>query len=208
MEGTAFLSVRHSFRFLTLQRLAPRVRSSSGFLLSPQSATRKASNATTVNATTSLNMHGPAGPFPRARDRRTLQRRAARAHRGAQAQARPLAPGQLLPKPQRWPPRPRRGERAAGPRARPALARGRLTYLRPPQARGRRARGNGASAANTPGLSIREGMFTRNSRETTALQGQEQRPGVPRAPARPRPACALLGSRHRRREEGQGSRDI
>lgn len=35
-------------------------------------------------------MHGPAGPFPGARDRRTLQRRAARAHRGAQAQARPL----------------------------------------------------------------------------------------------------------------------
>lgn len=62
-------------------------------------------------------------------------------------------------------------QQAAGPRAQPALARRRLTYLRPPQARDRRTRENGGSAANTPRVSIR-GMFTRKSRETTPLRGK------------------------------------
>lgn len=64
-------------------------------------------------------------------------------------------------RPRRRPPSGRRARRAH-PSARPRRwdgrrfrGTGRLTYLRPPQARVRRARDNGASAANTPRLSIR-----------------------------------------------------
>lgn len=140
-----------------------------------------------------LRTDGPAGPFRGTRDRRALRRRSARAHSGAQAQAWPLRRANF------WGSRcgrrqPPRGQRAAGPRARPALSRRRLTYLRPPQAWSRRTRGNGGSAANTPRVSIRGDVYPQVSRDHAAEgDGSDD----PACSARPRPACALLTARHR-----------
>lgn len=86
-DVNAFLcSALHSFPNLGVSEAGPRIKSSNA----PSVPSKSRSKTPTVRASTSRAAHGLAGRFPGARDRRTLRRRTARAHRGAQAQARPL----------------------------------------------------------------------------------------------------------------------
>lgn len=130
-------------------------------------------------------MHGPAGPLPGARNRRALQGRAARAHRGAQAQARP--PLRLLRENfwrshsgDRRPPRggmSGRTKSAASSLPRPADVPAFSSGSRSAGRGERRLRGQHA-------LTLHSGnVYSQVSRDHAAEVGQERRPGVPRAPA-------------------------
>lgn len=96
----------------------------------------------------------------------------------------------------------------AGPERRRLRGAGRLTYLRRPQARVRPARDNGASAANTPRISMR-GVYSQRSRYC-AIRAEKPTAWSAGPGGRACPACALWtpGAAGPCREDKRRSREV